>query len=67
MSHLKASLFLVFCVLGVVLIGTSFSHFWRAHSLYTKEKHVILKPVTEDSRSLKIQTHRAEEPTQLPS
>ena len=36
MRPMKASLFIVYCLLAVVLVGTAFSHVWRTSRLIAK-------------------------------
>ncbi len=37
MPPLKASLFIVYCLLAVALVGTAFSHVWRTSRLLAKD------------------------------
>ena len=64
MPPLKASLFIVYCLLSVVLVGTVFSHFWRTSRLLLKDQ---MRTVTQPASAPDTVASRPLEPNQSQS
>ena len=57
MRPIKTTLFIGYCMMAVVLVGSAFSHVWRANRLLNNEKTPVLthkSSFSNDTASLKI-------------